>query len=240
MKDDYARVASLYDYLQREFPVSKMVEFVFSYFEKQDFKPSSVLDLGCGTGSLLLELEKKGMRCFGVDASPGMISIAKQKSENIKFFVGDMTLFVLKESVDLITAVSSPLYMNNFDKNQRQICFSTILKNLSPGGHFVFDVMNFENFADYLAKKSKKFPITSKFEHEGKNYNTSIDYVNPNKISVKIFDSNDHSLVLEQVYQRGDVNELKKELLGVGFSSVYVTINKMGVHRDYLVFAKKD
>ncbi|MBM3200562.1 class I SAM-dependent methyltransferase [Candidatus Woesearchaeota archaeon] len=239
MKDDYARVASLYDYLQKEFPVTVLIDFIFKYFEKKGFKPKTILDLGCGTGTLLLEMEKKGLKCFGLDASPGMIGIAKQKSKTISFSVGDMTLFVMKDKVDLVTAVSSPLYMNNFDKNQKTICFSTAFKNLKPGGYFVFDVMNFEHFEEYLAKKSKKFPITSKFEHEGKKYNTSIDRVSHDIISVKIFDSEDNNLVLEQVYQRGNVEDIKKELASAGFSDVYLTINKMGVHKDYLFFAKK-
>ncbi len=90
-----------------------------------------------------------------------------------------------------------------------------------------------------VAKKSRKFPITSEFKHEGVSYNTSIDYVNPDKISLKIFKSEDNSLVLEQVYERSDADVLKRELLAAGFSDVYVTINKMGVHKDYLVFAAK-
>lgn len=239
MKDDYAKIASLYDYLQREFPVEKLISFMFRYFEKNNFNPRSVLDIGCGTGSFLIELHKKSLKCSGLDASPQMISLAKKKSKDIYFFVGDMTDFVLKEQVDLITSVSSPLYMNNFNKGQRLLCFGSAFRNLKNKGYFVFDVINFDNFKRYLTKKSKKFPITSHFEHEGVSYNTSIDHINPDKVSVKIFKDSDESLVLEQVYERGDVNNLKKELAAVGFSDVHTTINKMGIHRDYLVFAKK-
>lgn len=239
MNNDYSNVASLYDFLQREFPVEKLITFIFRYFDRKGFSPKSVLDIGCGTGSFVVELCKKGLKCSGLDASPEMISVAKKKSKDADFFVGDMTVFSLKEKVDFVAAVSSPLYMGNFNKDQRLSCFKSVFMVLNKPGYFVFDVLNFGNFESCLAKKSRKFPITSKFEHEGISYNTSIDYVNPDKISLKIFKSEDNSLVLEQVYERSDADVLKRELLAAGFSDVYVTINKMGVHKDYLVFAAK-
>lgn len=239
MSDDYSNVASLYDFLQREFPVEKLVAFIFRYFGRKGFRPKSVLDIGCGTGSFVVELCKKGLRCSGLDASQEMISVARKKSKDVNFFTGDMADFLLKDKVDLVTAISSPLYMGNFDKSRRASCFSSVFKNLNTPGYFVFDILNFGNFESCLAKKSRKFPITSKFEHEGVSYNTSIDYANPDKISLKIFKSEGNSLVLEQVYERSDADVLKRELLAAGFSDVYVTINKMGVHKDYLVFAAK-
>lgn len=239
MKDDYAKVAALYDFLQREFPVEQLIEFIFRYFEKHTFKPKSVLDIGCGTGTFVVELHKKGLKCFGLDASSEMVAVAKKKAKDINFSVGDMTNFSMDAKVDFITAVSSPLYMNNFGKNQRSSCFKSVIQNLKETGYFIFDVINFENFEKYLKKKNRKFPIKSRFEHEDVIYNTSIEYINPDKISVKIFKDSDNSLVLEQVYERGSIDRLKKELLDIGFSDVHVTINKMGIHRDYLFFAKK-
>lgn len=44
---------------------------------------SSVLDLGCGTGSLLLELNSFITHGYGIDVSPSMISQARQKAANL-------------------------------------------------------------------------------------------------------------------------------------------------------------
>lgn len=38
-----------------------------------------VLDLGCGAGSHLLLLQEKGLKCTGIDISPGAVRIAKER-----------------------------------------------------------------------------------------------------------------------------------------------------------------
>ena len=42
----------------------------------------SVLDAGCGTGTLLALASTKGLRCFGIDLSRGMLGRAKLKIPN--------------------------------------------------------------------------------------------------------------------------------------------------------------
>lgn len=39
----------------------------------------SILDVGCGTGTLLALASQKGLRCFGIDLSKGMLNQAKLK-----------------------------------------------------------------------------------------------------------------------------------------------------------------
>lgn len=51
-------------------------------------KPSSILDLGCGTGSLAVELSARGHTVRGVDASGPMVALAKAKG--IKATEGDV------------------------------------------------------------------------------------------------------------------------------------------------------
>jgi ubiquinone/menaquinone biosynthesis C-methylase UbiE len=50
-------------------------------------KFSSIIDLGCGTGALCAELEKRNLDVTGVDPAQRMLEIAKKKSRNksIKF-----------------------------------------------------------------------------------------------------------------------------------------------------------
>ena len=48
----------------------------------QRLEAGSVLDAGCGTGTLLALASTKGLRCFGIDLSWGMLSQAKLKIPN--------------------------------------------------------------------------------------------------------------------------------------------------------------
>src|SRR3954451_936644 len=42
--------------------------------------PASVADLGCGTGSVAVLLAEAGHRVYGLDTSPGMLGMAREKA----------------------------------------------------------------------------------------------------------------------------------------------------------------
>ena len=51
----------------------------------------NVLDIGCGDGELLRNLEKKNKcNCYGIDFSKNLIQIARKKSKNINYYCIDM------------------------------------------------------------------------------------------------------------------------------------------------------
>ncbi len=51
----------------------------------------NVLDIGCGDGELLRNLEKKNKcNCYGIDFSQNLIKIARKKSKNINYYCIDM------------------------------------------------------------------------------------------------------------------------------------------------------
>ncbi|WP_329054406.1 class I SAM-dependent methyltransferase [Streptomyces violaceus] len=54
-------------------------------------RAGDVLDLGCGTGSLSLLASEQGHRVTGVDLSPAMVTLAREKlaGRDAVFFVGD-------------------------------------------------------------------------------------------------------------------------------------------------------
>lgn len=79
---------------------SGMTHYFFDYCNKEIIKTLNlrggikILDVGCGTGSLLAEINKKrkGLRLYGVDLSPNMIHIAETKMahfENVTFLAGN-------------------------------------------------------------------------------------------------------------------------------------------------------
>src|SRR5580698_3067572 len=46
----------------------------------EEVSAETVVDLGCGTGIITLELANRGYRMIGVDPSPLMLEVAQQKS----------------------------------------------------------------------------------------------------------------------------------------------------------------
>lgn len=91
-----------------------------------------ILDLGCGTGTLTIEVSNKGATVIGMDLSSQMIDSAKKKYPEINFFVGDAENFKLAEQVD---AVFSNAALHWMTRPERVI--KCVWDALKPGGRFV-------------------------------------------------------------------------------------------------------
>ncbi|MBC2903312.1 class I SAM-dependent methyltransferase [Streptomyces cupreus] len=67
-------------------------------------RPSDVLDLGCGTGSLSLLAAEQGHRVTGVDRSPAMVDLARAKlaGRDAAFLVGDAAAPPVEERFDVV------------------------------------------------------------------------------------------------------------------------------------------
>jgi SAM-dependent methyltransferase len=52
---------------------------------------SSVLDAGCGTGRVAIELSRRGHRVVGVDVDPAMLAAARAKAPDLSWVEGDLT-----------------------------------------------------------------------------------------------------------------------------------------------------
>jgi SAM-dependent methyltransferase len=55
----------------------------------------SVLDAGCGTGRVAIELARRGLYVVGLDADPGMLSAARAKAPDIEWVEADLSEFDL-------------------------------------------------------------------------------------------------------------------------------------------------
>ncbi|MBB3674514.1 class I SAM-dependent DNA methyltransferase [Modestobacter versicolor] len=55
-------------------------------------------DLGCGPGRLTTHLAGLGLDAFGVDLSPGMVEVARQRHPRLRFQVGSLTALDLPDA----------------------------------------------------------------------------------------------------------------------------------------------
>jgi SAM-dependent methyltransferase len=58
----------------------------------------SVLDAGCGTGRVAIELARQGLEAVGVDADPGMLSAARAKAPEVEWILADLSDFELPDA----------------------------------------------------------------------------------------------------------------------------------------------
>jgi SAM-dependent methyltransferase len=80
-------------------------------------KRASVLDLGCGGGSpVALHLVKSGMRITGIDASPSMIALCRERMPDQEWIVADMRSLSLGRQFDAILAWDSFFHLKHDDQ----------------------------------------------------------------------------------------------------------------------------
>ncbi len=116
-------------------------EQLLQWLERKNFAPKNSLDLGCGTGVLCRILQSEGIQAAGMDFSSGMIDIARQDSPEIPYEVADMITYRPEKQFDLVTCTGDAL--NHIrDLNDIQKIFRNVYAYTSPGGYFVFDILN--------------------------------------------------------------------------------------------------
>lgn len=135
---DYAQS---YDDFNRGKDYVNEVNFLESIFKKFDKTPKKILDLGCGTGLHDVILKQKGYEVTGLDLSRGMINLASNRGDSIKYSVGDMSDFHLEEKFDVIICMFSSLgYLT--ENNQLEGFFKCCKEHLNPDGLLILDIWN--------------------------------------------------------------------------------------------------
>ncbi|MBO0927130.1 class I SAM-dependent methyltransferase [Staphylococcus sp. 30400_3112M30941] len=130
----YAEMSLVYDQLTQDQPYEKWYELVANNCENG----SNILDIGCGTGSLTVQLVNLG-QVTGMDLSIDMLTVASQKSTSVNWIEGDMTSFDLQQKFDVITIFCDSLnYLQ--DENAVIETFKKIYNHLNDSGVFMFDV----------------------------------------------------------------------------------------------------
>ena len=98
----------------------------------------SVLELGCGTGSILKYLQDV-YEVSGLDISGKMLSVARKKVPRVKLFRQDMVGFRIDGRFDVIFCVFDSInHVRRFSDWKK--VFAGVRRHLSPGGCFIFDI----------------------------------------------------------------------------------------------------
>lgn len=78
--NSYETLSEYYDRFTDDVGYEEWADFFERLFEREGVKPSLVLDLACGTGSLTRILAQRGYDMIGADASPEMLMQALQNT----------------------------------------------------------------------------------------------------------------------------------------------------------------
>jgi SAM-dependent methyltransferase len=116
---------------------------------------SPVVELGVGTGRIAVPTAAAGIRVIGVDSSPGMIEVCRERAElagvaeRLDLRLGELEAPPVEERVGLVTCPFRS-YLHLLDDEARLRSLGAVNDLLVPGGRFVFDV--FAPGADDIAE----------------------------------------------------------------------------------------
>jgi len=94
-----------------------------------------ILDAGCGTGRLAVELARRGRSVVGVDNDVDMLDRARARSEHVSWVLADLATMELPAAFDLVVMAGDVLhYVRPGDES---MVVSNLARHLKPGGHLV-------------------------------------------------------------------------------------------------------
>ena len=117
------------------------------YVEEAKQAGGPVLEVGCGTGRILLPIARAGFAITGLDSSVQMLDRLRDKLNAersrvpVRLFLHDMHDFDLGDKFSLIIAPFRVVqHLTTIDAQLRLL--TTVARHLAPQGRFVFDVFN--------------------------------------------------------------------------------------------------
>ncbi|MHA2254002.1 MAG: class I SAM-dependent methyltransferase [Candidatus Kariarchaeaceae archaeon] len=171
----YERYSLLYDQLYGG-EDSERIEFLYWLLDyiKID-KNHRILDLGAGTGSLLIPLQRKGYSIEGIEPFEGMRKEAIRKATLLKIPIsirdGSFQSFTHQPNFQLIFAMNGSLnYVLSIE--ELQDAFRRMFDALLDGGYCLIDIMNFHSIIklyDHPEPQEFSFPefnVTAFVQHK--------------------------------------------------------------------------
>lgn len=151
--DAFPDLADFYDSVPA-YAARRDVQF---YVDEAKEAHGSVLELGCGTGRVLVPIAREGCTIDGVDASRQMLERCEAKLRDqadsvkgrVRLHQGDVRAFDLGKTFDLVIAPFR--VVQHLTTVEDQLAFlGAVARHLAPGGRLSFDVFN-PNFAALAA-----------------------------------------------------------------------------------------
>ena len=99
------------------------------------YEPRTVLDAGCGTGRLALELARRGIGVLGVDVDPDMIAAARAKAPQLEWLDADLADLDRPERFDVVALAGNVVPYVPADR--RVAAVAACARHLEPGGRLI-------------------------------------------------------------------------------------------------------
>jgi SAM-dependent methyltransferase len=96
------------------------------------FEPRTVLDAGCGTGRVGIELSRRGIDVVGVDVEPSMLAVARGRAPDVEWVESDLAELDLGRTFDVVVMAGNvPLFT---PEGTHATLVAGCARHVAPGG----------------------------------------------------------------------------------------------------------
>jgi len=143
--EEYAFLAELYDHVA---PYRDRPDITF-FVEAASKAGSPVLEVGCGTGRVLIPTARAGVDIVGLDLSPQMLAVCRQRlrdepeavQSRVQLVQADMRGFELDRIFTLVTVLFRP-FQHLLTVEDQLSCLKSIHRHLVDRGELILDTFN--------------------------------------------------------------------------------------------------
>lgn len=173
----YKVFAKIYDKFMEYSDYGAWEKVVESLIAEGKPQGKMLLDIGCGTGELLLRMAKN-YQCHGMDLSEGMLKVAekKLKHRNVRLYLGDMVNFNTGFQYDVMISLFDTV--NHILSVEELIShFKSVKNSLKDEGVYIFDVVDREFMNEMFPNDvfvDDRKELTAIWEHE---LEEGVDYI---------------------------------------------------------------
>lgn len=221
----YESFAYLYDQFMSDVPYKEWVDYIEKIWDKHDLEPELVLDLACGTGSVTIELAKRGYDMTGIDLSFEMLDVARMKTaearlSSVLYLQQDMREFELYGTVNSIVCICDSMnYLLEEEDVEETIGWMD--NYLHPGGLLIFDVNTHYKYKEKLGAGTFT-DVRENCAYIWENYYDEEERINTYDLT--LFNEEESGLYRryeEEHYQRAyDIDFIKKAIAKAGLELV--------------------
>ena len=145
VREAYDALAPAYDLLTGGHDHAAWAAQLEELAQRAGLSGRRLLDVGCGTGSSALPMLARGYDVVGVDLSPGMLALAREKlGPDVRLEPADMRRLPALGAFDLVWSVADGV--NYLAPDELVPAFEGFRRNLAPDGLAMFDVDTLASF----------------------------------------------------------------------------------------------
>ncbi len=145
LRDEYGELAEFYDWVV---PYRERQDVAFFVDMAREAR-GPVLEIGCGTGRVLIPTAREGIEIVGLDGSESMLSVCRGKlgqegpevRDRVSLHQGDMRDFNLERKFPLVTLPFRP-FQHLLTIDDQIACLTTIHRHLTKDGRLILDLFH--------------------------------------------------------------------------------------------------